>query len=232
MRLVTWNARRGQFAQKVSLLAPLGADVAVLQEVAKPSKETSQILWFGDNPNQGIAVVAKGPYCLRRLPQVPEVPKYFIPVSVEGPRSFVLFAVWTLGRQLMPYVQAASTAIDTYAGMFDATPVVLLGDFNSNAIWNKEHPAALNHEAMVGRLRRFGLVSAYHQHRGIEHGAEPISDHTFNLYGHEDKSYHIDYCFLPKSWADQIDQVLVGEFAQWHEHSDHRPLIVSLGNQI
>ena len=136
--------------------------------------------------------------------------------------------VWTLGGQPTPYVQAASTAIDMYAGMFAAKPVVLLGDFNSNAIWNKEHRAALNHDAMVERLRRLGVVSAYHRHRGVDHGAEPRLEHTFHLYGHEEKSYHIDYCFLPESWTGQIDQVRIGEYAQWHKHSDHRPLFVSL----
>src|SRR5450631_1992503 len=127
MRLVTWNARKGQFSQKVPLLDPLCVDVAVVQEIASPSKESPQTLWFGDNPNLGIAVVAKEPYKLRSLPQLPDVPKYFIPVSVEGPRSFILFAVWTLGGQPKPYVQAASAAIDMYASMFASSPVVLLG---------------------------------------------------------------------------------------------------------
>jgi exodeoxyribonuclease-3 len=118
-----------------------------------------------------------------------------------------------------------------YADAFAKSPVVMMGDFNSNAIWNKEHPSAVNHEAMVERLRKLGLVSAYHQHRGIEHGAEPMSEHTFHLYGHEDKSYHIDYCFLPAAWAKEIDQVYVGSYVEWHKHSDHRPLVVSVRDE-
>lgn len=125
------------------------------------------------------------------------MPKYFIPIEVKGARPFTLLAVWTLGGQPMPYVQAASTAIDMYAEIFAGFPVVLLGDFDSNAIWNKEHRKALNHDAMVERLRRHSIVSPYHQHRGIEHGVEPRPEHTFHLYGHEEKSYHIDYCSLP-----------------------------------
>lgn len=171
---------------------------------------------------------AKEPYKLRRLPELPNVPKYVIPISVEGPRSFVLFAVWTLGEQPMRYVRAASTAIDMYSSVFAASPVVLLGDFNSNAIWNKHHPVALNHEAMVERLTRLGLVSAYHHHRGVQHGIEPKADHTFHLYGHEDKSYHIDYCFVPNTWVDEVEQVAIGTYADWQAHSDHRPLLVAL----
>ena len=231
MRLVTWNARKGQFARKSQLLESLCADVAVIQEIAAPVAESAQTLWFGDNVNQGVAVLARMPYKLQRLPELPNVPKYVVPISVEGPRSFILFAVWTLGGQPMRYVRAVSTAIDMYASMFATSPVVLLGDFNSNAIWNREHPTALNHGAMVERLRQFSLVSAYHQHRGVAHGSEPKSEHTFHLYGHEDKSYHIDYCFLPESWAKRLDQVVVGEYLEWHAHSDHRPLIVSLHDE-
>jgi endonuclease/exonuclease/phosphatase family metal-dependent hydrolase len=229
MRLVTWNARRGTFSRKAPLLDSLCADIAVIQEIATPAAESDQTLWFGDKKNSGLAVLARRPYTLRRLPELPNVPKHFIPVAVEGPRTFTLFAVWTLGRtQPMRYVEAASTAIDMYTYMFATGPVVLLGDFNSNAIWNKHHPAALNHGAMVERLRKLGLVSSYHHHRGVEHGAEPRPEHTFHLYGHENKSYHIDYCFMPTPWADEIDEVHVGEYVDWHVHSDHRPLLVTL----
>jgi len=228
MRLVTWNARKGSFARKSPLLDALCADIAVVQEIAAPASESEQTLWFGDNIKLGVAVLAKAPYTLRRLPELPNVPKYVIPISVDGPRSFVLFAVWTLGDQPMRYVRAVSTAIDMYASVFANSPVVMMGDFNSNAIWNKDHPSNVNHEAMVTRLHQLGLVSAFHQHRDIEHGAEPKSEHTFHLYGHEEKSYHIDYYFLPKAWACEIDQVIIGAYKEWHEHSDHRPLLVSV----
>jgi endonuclease/exonuclease/phosphatase family metal-dependent hydrolase len=228
MRLVTWNARRGAFDRKASLLDHLRADIAVVPEIAAPANESPQRLWFGDNRKQGLAVLAREPYCLRRLPELPDAPKYVVPIAVEGPRAFTLFAVWTLGKQAKPYVEAAALAIDMYEPAFASSPVVMMGDFNSNSIWNKHHPPTLNHAAMVGRLERLGLVSAYHYHRRLEHGAEPKLDHTFYLYGHEDKSYHIDYCFLPRSWAKEIDQVSIGNFNDWQAHSDHRPLIVSL----
>lgn len=229
MRLVTWNARKGKFATKVPLLATLDFDIAVIPEIAAPAEETPQILWFGDNPKQGMAVVAKAPYSLQRMPELPGVPRYVIPIAVGGPRAFVLLAVWTLGGQPMPYVRAAATAIDLYAELFGRGPVVMMGDFNSNAVWNPLHPADLNHEAMVARLHQLGLVSAYHHHRGVEHGREP--EHTFYLYGHEDKPFHIDYCFLPAAWVHQLSEVVVGSYADWREHSDHRPLLADLRDE-
>lgn len=228
MRLVTWNARRGSFARKSVLIEHLEADVAVIQEVAAPETESAQTLWFGNNPRQGVAVVAKGRYTLQRLPELPGVPNFVVPVAVNGPRSFILFAVWTMGKQPMRYVEAAATAIDMYADSFTASPVVMMGDFNSNAIWDKTHPADLNHTAMVARLERHRLVSAYHHNRGVAHGSEPKHDHTFHLYGHEDKSYHIDYCFLPIGWGPAIEQVVIGNYADWRGNSDHRPLLVSV----
>ena len=231
MRLVTWNARRGRFSRKSVLIDRLQADVAVIPEIAAPESESAQTLWFGNNPRQGLAVVTKGQYTLQRLTELPDVPNFVVPVAVQGPRSFVLFAVWTMGKQPLRYVEAAARAIDMYAESFTSSPVVMMGDFNSNAIWDKHHPADLNHTAMVARLERHRLVSAYHYARGLDHGLEPKHDHTFHLYGHEDKSYHIDYCFLPAAWATAIEQVVVGDYAEWREHSDHRPLVVSVRDE-
>ena len=47
MRLVTWNACKGQFANKAHFLDHLHADVAVLQEIAKPKMPIPNVLWFG-----------------------------------------------------------------------------------------------------------------------------------------------------------------------------------------
>jgi len=149
-----------------------------------------------------------------------------IPVSVEGPFSFVLFAVWTLGLKPFPYVCAASTAIDLYDDLFQQRVVVMLGDFNSNAKWDKEHPASLNHSAMVSRLKRHGLISGYHTFKSEEHGEESL--HTFHLHRNEQKKYHIDFCFVPESWAPRIRHVDIGSFAAWKTCSDHQPLLVDI----
>ena len=57
-RLVTWNCCRGPYLKNVALLEVLAPDIVVLQECAKPVAETDQCLWFGDNPRQGIAILA------------------------------------------------------------------------------------------------------------------------------------------------------------------------------
>jgi endonuclease/exonuclease/phosphatase family metal-dependent hydrolase len=42
----------------------------------------------------------------------------------------------------------------------------------------------------------------------------------------KDKGYHIDYCFVPKQ--STIERVAIGNYDEWKDLSDHRPLIVDL----
>ena len=226
MRLVTWNAGRGKFSKKVPLLAALGADIAVIPEIAKPELINGHCLWFGSNSNQGIAVIASPSYTLTPLSEKAGAPKYVIPIRVDGPICFTLFAVWTIQGQEMPYIRAVATTIDMYPEIFDQGPVVMMGDFNANVIWDKTHPKHLNHSSVVERLANRGIVSAYHHVWGEPQGKE--SEATFYLHHDVSKPFHIDYCFLPKAWAEQISLVKVGTFPKWEGHSDHRPLLVEI----
>ena len=126
----------------------------------------------------------------------------------------------------MRYIRAVATTIDMYPEIFDQGPVVILGDFNANTIWDKTHPKHLNHSSVVERLAKRGIVSAYHLVRGEPQGKE--SEATFYLDHDASKPFHIDYCFLPKAWAERISLVEVGTFQKWEGHSDHRPLLVEI----
>ena len=230
MRLVTWNCCRGDCTKKVSLLDSWRPDIAVIQECAKPFVQSDRCLWFGDNPNSGLAVRSSNAYQLRALPVVPEAPKYVIPIEVTGPTEFVLFAVWTLGEKPHPYVRAASRAVELYRDLIERRPTVLIGDFNSNAIWDSEHPAEMNHSALVRQLERLDLVSAYHHARKETHGGE--REPTFYFQWNRAKPFHIGYCFVPRAWAPRIKRVDVGSFDGWSSHSDHRPLLVDIVDSI
>ena len=224
MRLVTWNCCRGSYARKVPLLAGLKADIAVIQECAKPAIESDTCLWFGDDPRQGITIVASPPYRLIRLPEVEGVPKYVLPISVFGPVEFNMLAVWSKSNQSHRYVEAVVKAVDMYRGLFDQSPTVLLGDLNSNRLWDSRHPRDRNHSALVALLRSLGLVSAYHAFYGEAHGHE--TKPTCYFHWKEQRPHHIDYCFIPEVWAKDLRQVEIGEYEEWKEHSDHRPLLV------
>jgi hypothetical protein len=226
VRLATWNCCRGPFEKKSVLLDAFAADVAVIQECARPAAESATLLWFGDNPRQGLAVVARGGYRLKRLRRAPSVPKYIFPVEVTGPHNFSLLAVWTKAEQEARYVRAAVRAVYLYRKLIDAGPTVFLGDTNSNVIWDSEHPSDRNHSALVEKLGERGLVSAYHTFFDESHGKETRA--TYYFHWKEAKPFHIDYCFIPQAWVPALRQVSVEPFEPWKAHSDHRPLLVDV----
>jgi hypothetical protein len=74
------------------------------------------------------------------------------------------------------------------------------------------------------------LVSAYHAWTGLGHG-DPTEVPTHWWRWQEANGYHIDYCFLPRSWVDALRGVHVGSYAAWGSaapRSDHAPLVVDL----
>lgn len=231
MRLVTWNCCRGAFLKKAKLLNPLAADIAVIQECAKPDHESSHCLWFGDNPRQGIAVLASSNYHLTPIQPLPDVPKYMFPVQITGPENFTLLAVWAKGRQQFPYVEGVFQGVEIYRALITGTTTLLVGDLNSNKIWNDTHPSDMNHSSLVQLLAELDLVSCYHQFLGERQGQE--SKPTYYFHWKQERPYHIDYCFAPTLWAKKLCKVEVGSFKQWREHSDHRPLLVEFAlNQL
>jgi hypothetical protein len=225
VRLVTWNCCRGAYSTKTPLLDPLAADIAVFQECARPEIESETCVWFGDNPRQGIAVKASNEYTLRALPRV-DVPKFVFPLEVHGPEVFTLLAVWSKGGQKHRYVMGVVKAVQTYRTLFESAPTVLIGDLNSNAIWDSLHPEGLNHSALISLLSELGLVSSYHHFFGEAQGSETRP--TCYLLWNKERPYHIDYCFVPKSWASRIQRVDIGSYEAWRQYSDHRPLLVDI----
>ena len=230
MRLVTWNCCRGPLEKKASLLEALSPDIAVLQECAKPAVESDACLWFGDNPRQGIAVVAKEPYRVQRIEPRKRVPKYIVPVAVSGPVAFTLLAVWSKGAQTYSYVEAVIRAARMYRPLIEASPTVLIGDLNSNVFWDSEHKPGWNHSALVAQLARMDLVSAYHEFHDEDHGRE--TKPTYYFLWKEDRPYHLDYCFLPREWMKRVCQVEIGSYDEWRSHSDHRPLLVDIADVV
>jgi exodeoxyribonuclease III len=71
-------------------------------------------------------------------------------------------------------------------------------DFNANTQWDGDCPASENFTALAGRLSELGLVSAYHEFYGEAPGQETRP--TFFMYRHENRPFHLDYCFIPRAW--------------------------------
>ena len=226
MRLATWNCGAGALEKKLPHLTELAADVCVLQECLAPRARVENARWAGERAKKGVAVVAFGAWRIRRRRVRGRVPNYIVPFDVDGPTSFTVLAVWSKPHRRFPYVEGIHEAVRIYRTLIASRPTVILGDFNSNPIWDHQHRPGWSHSALVERLRDLGLVSAYHAFHGETPGEETRATyyHTWN----RRKPFHIDYCFLPSDWTPKLKKVEVGGFAEWRRRSDHRPLVVDL----
>jgi exodeoxyribonuclease III len=151
-----------------------------------------------------------------------------IPVKVKGPRPFTLLAVWSKGGQVHPYVEGVVAGILQYRELIEAGPTLVVGDLNSNVIWDRTHPKNSNHSALIKLLAELGMSSCYHDHFGETQGEETRP--TYYFHWNREKPFHIDYCFAPKEWNENSKHVEVGSYEDWHGYSDHRPLLVEFAS--
>ncbi len=226
MRLVAWNCCSGPLERKLEALRLLDPDIAVIPECPRLPRRAGSTWWIGSNPHKGLGVIAKAPWRITRVTRRSDLPHYIAPLRVTGPEAFTLWAVWACHVGADRYVRGTHRAVDSSRRLFGSGPSVMLGDFNSNAIWDHEHPADRSHSALVRKLETFGLTSAYHTFHGEAHGAE--TQPTFFEYRHAHRPYHLDFCFLPTAWSGRVTRVEVGRHAEWAGRSDHMPLVVDV----
>jgi hypothetical protein len=226
VRIATWNCYRGRCLERAAQLAPLGADIAVIQECAQPEMLAPEcsVAWFGTNPAHGVAVVARPPFVVSHGPMSAALDHTAFPAVITGPTTFHVLAIWALPRP--SYVRAMLHALETYADFLRSAPSVLIGDFNCFAHWRDEPPSKA-HVELARRLREdFSLISAYHHAPEYDPSAPEAPTYFFRW--QEGRPFHIDYCFVPRPWRSAIQSVEVRSFAEQHWRSDHRPVIVDL----
>ena len=136
--------------------------------------------------------------------------------------GFPLLGIWAFPRPT--YGQGVLKTIEAYRESLGHDRAVVAGDFNScanarNARDRREYARII--DVLDGEC---GLVSAYHRFFETAHGNERHP--TYFHLKREHASYHIDYCFVPKSWT--IRDVLVGAYRDWQHLSDHVPVIVDV----
>ena len=181
-------------------------------------------LWFGENPQKGLGVLVAKPW---RIVEYREPKSRWVaPIWISGPSDFLLLAVWTArikGSKKRSYIGQACEAVEGNPDWFDGKPVVMCGDFNSNAIWDGSRT---NNHSFLVEFSAKKIVSAYHHFFSEGQGEEKQPTHHF--YHQKNRPFHIDYVFLPEPWANQISSVEVGEYGKWAKVSDHVPLIVEV----
>jgi len=238
VRIVVWNCRMA-LAKKREMLYRLQPDIAVVSECSQDSmlvcrQDGFDSCWWGENKNKGLGVLARKPWVLECVgkPGLQPQQKWIAPVRVQGSLEFLLLAVWAgrVGyRNEMNYVGQIHEAVVSHPEWFAGDrPVVIGGDFNSNKIWDSGRKVR-THSAVVEWLRERNLVSTYHTFFAEEQGVETRP--TYYFWHKKDRCFHIDYIFVPRSWAAQITNVEVGAYETWRPMSDHVPILVDIAEE-
>lgn len=227
MRIITWNCNMA-FRKKADLILSYSPDILIVPECEHPDKirfpvekQPTDVVWYGDNLNKGLGVFCFSEFRFKLLEwHNPEI-KTILPIRVTGgPFSFTMFAIWTRRR----YIRQLWKALRCYEEMIGLNRTLLIGDFNSNSIWDKKHRYD-THSDMVEELKIKDITSAYHHFYGLLQGQEEHP--TLSMFRHRDKPYHIDYCFATRDFVNELQAVEVGGYDQWHKYSDHTPLILT-----
>jgi exonuclease III len=222
------------FRKKAAVISAYSPDILVVPECECPDKllfdlytpKPHQTLWFGENQNKGLGVFSYGNSRFRLLELYNPKLKTIIPLEVTGGKfSFILFAIWANNPadKGFQYVGQIWKALKYYKPLLKNNQVILIGDFNSNTIWDKPRRKG-NHSTVVQHLKELDIYSCYHHYFNSEQGKEKHA--TLFMYRKKDMGYHIDYCFASKQFSDKLKSIEVGSHEEWNTFSDHTPLIV------
>ena len=233
MKLITWNCNMA-FRKKAEIILTLEPDIIIVPECEHPdklifnagTKLPDDIIWFGDNLNKGLGVFSYNNYKFKLLKKHNTSFKNILPIQVtKGNIKFILFAIWANNPADKDgtYVTQVWKAINYYEKLIKRKNTILIGDFNSNAIWDRPRRTG-NHTDVVNLLATKKIYSTYHTFHNQLHGKE-IHPTQF-MYRHQDKPYHLDYCFASSDLIKKMTQANIGKYEDWRSYSDHKPLIV------
>ena len=235
MRIITWNCNM-DFRKKSKFILQLKPDIIIVPECEHPDKlifaptipKPTDIVWFGKNKHKGLAILSYSNFRFKVHENHNDEIQIIVPIAVsDGTVEFNLIAIWANNPKDKDgtYIEQVWKAIHCYNNLLSNTNTILIGDFNSNKIWDKKHRES-NHSNVVKLLEDKGIHSAYHAHLNQDQGAEEHT--TLYMYRNKEKAYHIDYCFVSKDLLEKVSSVEVGSYEDWIKHSDHMPLIVDI----
>ncbi len=223
------------FRKKAEFILEHKPDILIVPECEHPDKlkfnnsisNPTDILWFGTNQNKGLAILSYSNFRFKLLDlHNPEL-KMIIPVEVSnGNFTFTLFAIWAYNPldTDYKYVGQIWKAVNYYEQLLKEENIILAGDFNSNVIWDKLN-RKVSHAMLVEKLSSLNIFSTYHSHSSSAQGVE--THPTFYMYRHQNKPYHIDYCFVSSALLNKLESVEIGDYDYWIKYSDHVPVIAT-----
>ena len=235
MRIIEWNCQ-GAFRLKNKEVFELRPDILIVPECEREEKlefgkltpKPNDFLWYGDTGKKGIAIFSFSDYKFRQLKEFNPNFRYIIPLEVYNKtNSFLLFAVWAMDNKQNPlarYIGQVWNAINYYQATL-TNNTILIGDFNSNQIWDEKERVG-NHTEVVNFLQNFKIESLYHKQQNESHGLESLN--TFFMNRNLDKPYHIDYVFASHDIIKNGYNLTLGNPTEWIDKSDHVPMILDI----
>ncbi|MEX6689815.1 hypothetical protein QTN47_20075 [Danxiaibacter flavus] len=234
MKIITWNCNMA-FRKKADMILVHQPDIIVIPECEHPDKlqfnsdtpKPADILWFGQNQNKGLGIFSYCDFRFKVLDVHNNNFKIIIPIAVSGGLiDFTLFAIWA-NNPADPdghYVTQVWKALHHYQNAIRSKRTILIGDFNSNTIWDKPGREG-NHSTVVKQLEKKKIYSVYHTHFNQIQGKEQHP--TLYMYRHKNKPYHVDYCFASVDMLKHLSAVEIGDYEFWMRYSDHVPVIAT-----
>lgn len=233
MKIITWNCNMA-FRKKFETIMQQQPDVLVLQECEGEAKlrealkdfPVNQIFWYGKNPHKGTAAISFKDAQLKSTNNHNPEFEFIVPYILQHQSKKIhLYNIWAMPHQTdckRNYVGQIYGALHYYAKKLPHDSI-LIGDFNSNAIWDNKNKIG-NHLDIVRILAEHNIYSLYHQKKKVAHGTE--QDPTLYLLKNHEKPYHMDYCFASQSLISTKTKITVGKHKDWIKLSDHMPVIV------
>ncbi|MFZ2455682.1 MAG: endonuclease/exonuclease/phosphatase family protein [Candidatus Altiarchaeia archaeon] len=228
MKIVGWNCSGG-YRNKAAKILETTPDIVVVSECESKVRSSftspERCLWFGDeikNPSKGLAVISYSDYLLETHDCYNPSFRYVVPIKVKGKTNFNLIAVWTKNDNFYEYIGQFWLAIKHYEQLLDEKPIVIVGDLNWCALFDKKYKSSAWFAPSMQLLKNKGITSAYHNFNKKEYGEE--QEMTF-CHRSSGKTYHIDYCFASDDMMAKLKNFEIGEFDQWKKYSDHMPII-------
>ncbi|MFM2059282.1 MAG: hypothetical protein RLY71_3667 [Pseudomonadota bacterium] len=232
MRIITWNCN-GALRRKLVALEEIGADVQIIQECENPAAtsdrkyrawaEDGHYLWIGTDKNRGLGVFARPGVAIEPVRLEAGPLELFLPCRVDG---MAMLAVWTKRSESWNYryIGQLWKWLDLNSDFLVGDQTLLIGDLNSNAIWDAQHRGC-SHSEVVNILAGLGQLSVYHHLRGEAHGMECTPTLFFRR--QIDRPYHIDYAFLSKRLLNGV-ALKIGQPEHWLALSDHMPVTIDI----
>ena len=229
-----------KFREEYKLIFPMNPDIIVIQECEDLktinfdlfSNTPSDMYWIGDNPKKGLGVITFNDFKISLSEDYDNSYKYILPLEISKNNiSFNLIGVWTqmVGKKTKDhknYIRQFKISLNHYDSFIKTNNTIILGDFNSNLIWENPYRIENDHKYVIEELEKKEIESSYHYFFSEKQGEETRP--TFYYHHKKEKPFHIDFCFLSKNLTERLSKVEIGKYENWIKFSDHVPMIIDI----